>query len=194
MKFVFPDSVEKELAEQTKLQQKEHENTVKSEPTSETTPVELTPAQIKARDAQIQKITSKLYTPQSPFQPEYRSRSAEIEERLQRIQKRFEILKQKEAAKNLQLQKEAWLRYNHLAKPTLSDFKRPLTSFFLLASAIYMTMEYTWYVLERGDYVENQENKQTIMVRQLNDAFERQSQVLTEFETISKNKKWWKLW
>jgi hypothetical protein len=199
MKFVFPESVEKELAQQSNqestesinLSQQTKQQTQLNNEFKSSEPIELTPAQIEARNKQIQNITSKLYTPESPMQPEYRSNSEEIEKRLQRIQQRFQILKEKEEARNAQLQRQAWLRYSHLSKPTMADFKRPLTSFFLFASAIYMTMQYSWYALERENYIENMEIKQSNLINQLNDAFNQQSNIINDFDSKINNKKWW---
>lgn len=199
MKIVFPESVERELAQQAATKTTDGSANVQTAlndaiPQAEQKIVELSEAELQAREREIQKITSKLYQPESPLAPEYRSKSAEIEERLERIQKRFEALREKEAARNEQLGREAWLKYNHLSKPTISDFKRPLTSFFLLASAIYMTMQYSWYALEREDYIEKKEEQQSRLVDELNSAFKDQAVVLDEYNNMRAAKKWWKFW
>ncbi len=209
-KFEFPESVEKELAAQlaktpdvrnneasnstTTSSAKQIAEQISSSSGVEVETAKPTKAEIEARNRAIEQISSKLYTPKSPLTPEYRSRSVEIEERLQRIQKRFEALKIKEEARSAQLQREAWLRYSHLAKPTIADFKRPLTSFFMLASAAYLSMQYAWYAMERENYVERKELEQEQMVSQLNQAFFTQQTVLEEYQHPQKTRKWYSLW
>lgn len=210
VKIVFPDDVEKELAaQQQQQQQKQHtQQSQPSQPASPPTslsgntttlgeiqePPKLTKAQLKEREVEIQKISSKLYTPESPLKEEYRSKSTEIEERLKRINERFAKLKLKEDAKNAELQRQAWLKYNHLAKPTLQDFKRPITSFLLFASAIYMTMQYSWFALERESYISQMQQKETELVNELNIALLEQQNVLTQYNESLKSKRWWKFW
>lgn len=204
MKFVFPESVERELAEQVKKANQNVKPTSNSEMTSNTP---ITAESIESKlstlsneqmlqkqrdyEKKVQQVTSKLYTPQSPLTPEYRSKSAEIDERLQRIQKRFDSLKAKEEAKIKQLQREAWLKYSYLSKPTLSDFKRPLTSFFLCASAVYMTMQYAWYAMEYDEYVHDKETQQNELVARLNQNLKDQQNVINDYENSSKKSKWW---
>lgn len=204
MKIVFPESVERELAEQQ--QQKQQSPDKNSASTSNTTTPqsgqqegeqqkqELSQVQLKARNAAIQNTTSSLYEPESPLAPEYRSKSTEIKERLERINKRFAALKAKEELRSAELQRQAWLRYSHLAKPTLSDFKRPITSFFLLASAVYMTAQYSWFALEREQYVATMEDAQAKLVDSLNDALVSQQMVLEQYDDSSKSRKWWRFW
>lgn len=189
MKIVFPESVEKELAAQ-----KENISKTGNQPVQPPQPTELSPAQIEVLNRRIQNTSSTLYTPVSPLAPEYRSKSAEIEERLQRIQQRFAALKVKEEARTAELQRQAWLKYNHLSKPTIQDFKRPLTSFFLLASGIYMTIQYSWHVLENENFVDNMESKQAKLVGELNAALINQSKVLEEYNLEKSSKKWYTLW
>lgn len=192
MKIVFPESVEKELEEHRK---KQEATGVDPKATVQPPhPAELKPAEIEELNRKIQGTTSKLYTPQSPLAPEYRSKSAEIEERLKRIQERFAAVKIQEEARNTELRRQAWLRYSHLTKPTFQDFKRPLTTFFLFASAIYMTMQYSWHLLENEDHVENMESRQDQLVKELNLAFANQSSVLNDYNNEASNKKWWKVW
>lgn len=154
----------------------------------------MTPKELEHQQRKIENISSKLYTPQSPLTPEFRSKSSEIEERLQRIKTRFDSIKKKEEARIAQIQREAWLRYSHTSKPTLQDFKRPLTSFFLFASAIYITLQFSWYALEREKYIEEMENKQDKIVNELNEALREQKQILDQYNSMGGARKWWKLW
>lgn len=191
MKIVFPESVEKELEQQKEQQQK---SGVDPKGTQVSQPTELTPAQIEELNRRIQSTTSSLYTPKSPLAPEYKSKSAEIEERLKRIQERFAAVKIKEEARNAEIRRQAWLKYSHLTKPTIQDFKRPITTFFLFASAIYMTMQYSWHLLENEDYIDNMESHQKQLVKELNLAFANQAEVIKEYSEETSSKKWWKLW
>lgn len=197
MKFEFPESVERELAQQkdpkTVVRQVETEKSPVLEDLIEKLETPQTEEQIRARQRAIEQTTSKLYKPQSPLTPEYRSRSGEIEERLKAIQKRFDSIKQKEEAKVAELQRQAWLKYHHLNKPTIQDFKRPLTSFFLLASATYISLQFAWYALEREQYIEQKQQQQDQLVDQLNLALENQQSVIDQFNTSSR-KGWWKFW
>lgn len=189
MKIVFPESVERELAQQQSLHTEK--NTVQPFPQVQEQQ-ELSQSQLKARNQAIQNTTSSLYTPQSPLTPEYRSKSPEIEERLQRIQKRFAALKEKEEARNAYIQRQAWLKYHNLSKPTIGDFKRPITTFFLFASAVYMTLQFTWYTVERESYVEKMEMEQSKLVDSLNTALLNQKDVVQQYQASNNNKKWWK--
>lgn len=202
MKFNFPESVEKELAQQAKQEQQrtngkitfsQHTLPVQQEDKTNVTQ-KMTPKELEHQQRKIENISSKLYTPQSPLTPEFRSKSSEIEERLQRIKTRFDSIKKKEEARIAQIQREAWLRYSHTSKPTLQDFKRPLTSFFLFASAIYITLQFSWYALEREKYIEEMENKQDKIVNQLNEALREQKQILDQYNSMGGARKWWKLW
>lgn len=208
VKIVFPEELEKELLkeiEQGKNKSDKLSTTIPPNSTQSPSsnqineiqePPKLSKAQLKARQEAIKNISSKLYTPESPFKEEYQSKRSEIEERLKRINERFQKLQVKEEAKNAELKRQAWLKYNHLTKPTISDFKRPITSFFLLASAIYMTMQYTWFALERENHIEDLENKQSQLVDNLNAAFLNQQVIINQYNNSSNNnnKSWWKFW
>lgn len=191
MKIVFPDSVEKELQQQK--QQPQNSGVVPKE-TQVSQPTQLSPKEVEELNRRIQNTTSKLYTPKSPLAPEFKSRSAEIEERLKRIQERFAAVKIKEEARNAEIRRQAWLKYSHLTKPTIQDFKRPITTFFLFASAVYMTMQYSWHLLENEDFVENMESHQKQLVKELNLAFANQAEVMSRYEDQNTGSKWWKLW
>ncbi|TID29922.1 hypothetical protein CANINC_001433 [Pichia inconspicua] len=191
MKIVFPDSVEKELQQQK--QQPQNSGVVPKE-TQVSQPTQLSPKEVEELNRRIQNTTSKLYTPKSPLAPEFKSRSAEIEERLKRIQERFAAVKIKEEARNAEIRRQAWLKYSHLTKPTIQDFKRPITTFFLFASAVYMTMQYSWHLLENEDFVENMESHQKQLVKELNLAFANQAEVMKNYEDQNTAGKWWKLW
>lgn len=208
VKIVFPEELEKELIKEIQQSknnaQQDKSTSIPPNNTPSTSsnqineiqePPKLSKAQLKAREEAIKNISSKLYTPESPFKEEYQSKRPEIEERLKRINERFERLKLKEEAKNAELQRQAWLKYNHLTKPTISDFKRPITSFLLLASAIYMTMQYTWFALERENHIEDLENKQSQLVDNLNTALLNQQVIINQYNNPSNNNKsWWKFW
>ena len=207
MKIVFPESVERELAQQQQQGQKDGSQTTTTtttqpggQPGQQIHPEggqqkqELSEAQLKARNAAIQNTTSSLYQPESPLAPEHRSKSSEIEERLKRINQRFAALKMKEESRHAELQRQAWIKYSHLAKPTLSDFKRPITSFFLLASAVYMTAQYSWFALERENHVEQLEHTQSELVDNLNNALLRQQSVIQQYNDSLNSRKWWKFW
>ncbi|KAG0690636.1 hypothetical protein C6P40_002135 [Pichia californica] len=218
VKIVFPEEVERELALQAQqvktnpsyptippngLSNQASINSHIQKPTEASQiqiqneiqqPSKLSKIQLKAREDAIQKISSRLYTPESPLTDEYRSKSGEIEERLKRINERFQKLKLKEDAKTADLQRQAWLKYNHLAKPTISDFKRPITTFLLFASAVYMTMQYTWFALERENYVEHLEQKEAKLVTELNTALLNQQDILNQYNNPLNKKKWYKFW
>ena len=113
---------------------------------------------------------------------------------MKRINQRFAALKMKEESRHAELQRQAWIKYSHLAKPTLSDFKRPITSFFLLASAVYMTAQYSWFALERENHVEQLEHTQSELVDNLNNALLRQQSVIQQYNDSLNSRKWWKFW
>lgn len=196
VKIVFPDIVERELAQQQSQQQVVHKTDNASTQTEKSPENQLSEAQIKARQQAINNTTSKLYQPEFPLTPKYRSKSKEIEERLASIQKRFHALKAKEDARNAELQRQAWLKFHSLSKPTLKDFKRPLTSFFLLASGVYISLQYTWYALERENFVDRKQAEQEILVNSLNEALLNQQIVIDQYNNGSSSgyRKWWKFW
>ncbi|ODV84834.1 hypothetical protein CANARDRAFT_208151 [[Candida] arabinofermentans NRRL YB-2248] len=104
---------------------------------------ELTEEQLAA----IQNLTSTLYQPVNPFSEP--SKASEIEAKIQSIQER--LLKQQKIEEERYAELVA--QQHELLKPTLSDFKRPLTSFFLLGSAVYLLIQYTWSYLEGEEHL-----------------------------------------
>lgn len=57
-----------------------------------------------------------------------------------------------------------------------------------------MTAQYSWFALEREQYVAKMEDAQAKLVDSLNDALVSQQMVLEQYDDSSKSRKWWRFW
>ncbi|GME83534.1 unnamed protein product [Ambrosiozyma monospora] len=146
---------------------------------------DLTPQQL----AKIEQITSKLYQPTNPLNEP--SKSALIEEKIKSIELK---LAQQQQRDEIRLQKML-IDQQKILKPTLSDFKRPLTSMFLLASCVYLTLQFLWWHLITEEHIESMEIKTRAYERVIQDLLNEQKKIIEsngEFGEIqTKKKRWW---
>ncbi|GMG55605.1 unnamed protein product [Ambrosiozyma monospora] len=146
---------------------------------------DLTPQQL----AKIEQITSKLYQPTNPLNEP--SKSALIEAKLKSIEMK---LAQQQQRDEFRLQKML-IDQQKILKPTLSDFKRPLTSMFLLASCVYLTLQFLWWHLITEEHIESMEIKTRAYERVIQDLLNEQMKIVKDDggfgEIQTKKKRWW---
>lgn len=102
---------------------------------------------LNEEDDEALKITSSLYTPQNPFLIE--SKRHLIEEKIKQIEERIKVQEEKERQKLILLEQEE----EKLYQPKLGDFKRPMATTFLIASAVYLLIQYSWWLLKDEEYI-----------------------------------------
>ncbi|KAH3663310.1 hypothetical protein OGAPHI_005300 [Ogataea philodendri] len=135
-------------------------------------PEPLTPAELEA----IANIQSSLYQPKNPFlEP---SKADLIQKKIDAIADKLERHKQIEEAKYRELLKEQ----EKAAKPNIGDFRRPIASFLLLGSAVYLLLQYLWHTLEAEEHVISMEQKTR--------EYEREIQALLDKQTPKKKWLW----
>lgn len=137
-----------------------------------------TPAERKAIDS----TTSSLYTPENPLEVE--SQADQIRERLKSIEQRIQRQKLAAEEKLRRLEEER----TRITKPKVSDFKRPIASFLLLAFSTYMLMQYAWYSMDGEFNMENQEAKTRQYEKRIQSLLDEQRQLV---EKDRQQVGWW---
>ncbi|ESW98206.1 hypothetical protein KL918_004051 [Ogataea parapolymorpha] len=146
------------------------ENQVEQPTDAEESP--LSPAELEA----INNIQSSLYQPSDPFlEP---SKADLIQQKIDAISQKLERQKQLEQAKYQKLIEEQ----EQALRPTLSDYKRPITSFLLLGSGVYLLLQYAWTYLEGEEHI--------IAMEQKTREYEKEIQTLLD-QQVPKKKWFW---
>ncbi|KAG7705335.1 hypothetical protein KL930_003904 [Ogataea haglerorum] len=143
-----------------------------AEPPSDAEESPLSPAELEA----INNIQSSLYQPSDPFlEP---SKADLIQQKIDAISQKLERQKQLEQAKYQKLIEEQ----EQALRPTLGDYKRPITSFLLLGSGVYLLLQYAWTCLEGEEHI--------IAMEQRTREYEKEIQTLLD-QQVAKKKWFW---
>ncbi|KAG7925362.1 hypothetical protein KL925_004377 [Ogataea polymorpha] len=146
------------------------ENQVEQPRNAEESP--LSPSELEA----INNIQSSLYQPSDPFlEP---SKADLIQQKIDAISQKLERQKQLEQARYQKLIQEQ----EQALRPTLGDYKRPITSFLLLGSGVYLLLQYAWTYLEGEEHIIAMEHKTR--------EYEKEIQTLLDQQVPKKNWFW----
>ncbi|GMF05589.1 hypothetical protein B5S28_g884 [[Candida] boidinii] len=131
---------------------------------------------VNDEDDEALKITSSLYTPQNPFLVE--SKRHLIEEKIKQIEERIKVQEEKERQKLILLEQEE----EKLYQPKLGDFKRPMATTFLIASAVYLLIQYSWWLLKDEEYIMEKEAEIREKERIIQMLLNQQAEIVEEME------------
>lgn len=146
-------------------------------------------------------VTSSLYQPQIDL-TKYQSKSPEITSQLERIKTKLARVEKLERERGEALMRKKWEQYEMKRVASISEFKRPLTSAFLLASGVYVSLHAFWIYLEREKMIATQTQTQLALVQQLDDGLRQlheqgpqESLLRSSSSSINSNKgRWWLFW
>lgn len=104
------------------------------------------------------------------------NRGAEIASHLDRIKQKLARVERLERERSEAHMRKQWEQYELRRGANLSDFKRPLTTALLTASAVYVSCHALWWYLEREKRVEELAREQAALAAELQDALQRQAE------------------
>lgn len=129
-------------------------------------------------------VTSSLYQPKIPA--EFISKGNEISSHLERIKVKLARVEEIERKRNEAHMRKQWEQYELRRSTTLSEYKRPFTTVFLLASGVYISCHAIWWFLEKDKRIEQLHLKQIQLVEEL----ETKLKIQNEISVVNK-RSWW---
>lgn len=132
-------------------------------------------------------VTSSLYQPKNV--DDIPTKSSEISSHLERIKKKLARVEELERKRNETHMRRQWEQYEMKRTTSLAEYKRPLTTVFLIASGVYISLHAVWWFLEREKRVDELTREQRRLVGELDTKLQIQNKVV-----INETKKSWLRW